>query len=786
MAATADNESTLTLILDTAIQTGKLEERVNLAYTQGFSYISLPLVDPNHDNEKLTECKHNEALLENIPFVNYGQSIDIDSQMFSCMFGKLSQWITFAQSKSRWIANSSANSNNNNNNTSNDIIQTNNQSKNDDDNNENESKNDVITNNENKTESQNIPKQREIQRQRQNKLTREKHFCQSANNAAFGSAQELLLEFEINMATHLGIYNLVLPPLGGENFCPVKYASAIISCLSNVQYVMGIIPVLGTPQGWKNWQYLSKLLIFDIQCIIQPAIILTSDKPSIELQNEWFSFGVCYFYVNCDIFMTNSKSYPVLPRFYQSLLRRHMRVLNTTIILTQEEDIEDDNDMLHYSEYIQHLRTTVVKLSENETFSKSYWDMLQTPLQPLCNNLDYTTYETFERDSIKYIKYQEAITAALQDLIKLNEFSTTTTTTTNNTKADQNGNANGNSNGNGTISGIQTEEITVKQRRPIVIFVLGAGRGPLVDASINASVNTDIDIKVFAIEKNPYATVILKNKEKQIWNIPKSEPIVQVVSKDMRSWKPEIKADIIVSELLGSFGDNELSPECLNDVFDTLINRKHGINIPQSYTSYIAPISYYHVWRRLKTVPTDFETPHVVNLVNHRVLHDNQPCWKFEHFVDSNNNNKTKENSHNARYAEIEFDMKCDSVCHGFAGYFETVLYKDVLLSTRPENHTNDMYSWFPMYFPLKVKFFCFGDSCFDYPCTKCFICFVVCCCSHRCFQTPIFVRNGAKLVTHFWRKVSKDGVWYEWCVTEPVVSELHNPCHRSCIVKLH
>ena len=32
----------------------------------------------------------------------------------------------------------------------------------------------------------------------------------------------------------------------------------------------------------------------------------------------------------------------------------------------------------------------------------------------------------------------------------------------------------------------------------------------------------------------------------------------------MRSWQAECKADIMVSELLGSFGDNELSPECLD------------------------------------------------------------------------------------------------------------------------------------------------------------------------------------------------------------------------------
>ncbi len=39
---------------------------------------------------------------------------------------------------------------------------------------------------------------------------------------------------------------------------------------------------------------------------------------------------------------------------------------------------------------------------------------------------------------------------------------------------------------------------------------------------------------------------------------------VIVVSSDMRDWKAPEKADILVSELLGSLGDNELSPECLD------------------------------------------------------------------------------------------------------------------------------------------------------------------------------------------------------------------------------
>lgn len=40
---------------------------------------------------------------------------------------------------------------------------------------------------------------------------------------------------------------------------------------------------------------------------------------------------------------------------------------------------------------------------------------LQCPLQPLQDNLESQTYEVFERDSIKYIKYEEAVCKALLD-----------------------------------------------------------------------------------------------------------------------------------------------------------------------------------------------------------------------------------------------------------------------------------------------------------------------------------------------------------------------------------
>jgi protein arginine N-methyltransferase 5 len=39
---------------------------------------------------------------------------------------------------------------------------------------------------------------------------------------------------------------------------------------------------------------------------------------------------------------------------------------------------------------------------------------------------------------------------------------------------------------------------------------------------------------------------------------------VEIVFGDMRTAELPVQADIIVSELLGSFADNELSPECLD------------------------------------------------------------------------------------------------------------------------------------------------------------------------------------------------------------------------------
>lgn len=65
---------------------------------------------------------------------------------------------------------------------------------------------------------------------------------------------------------------------------------------------------------------------------------------------------------------------------------------------------------------------------------------------------------------------------------------------------------------------------------------------------------------------------------------------VTLLAGDMRKVNAdELKGDILMSELLGSFGDNELSPECLNPTEKFL--RPGGIYLPYSYTNHVLPIS---------------------------------------------------------------------------------------------------------------------------------------------------------------------------------------------------
>lgn len=279
-------------------------------------------------------------------------------------------------------------------------------------------------------------------------------------------------------------------------------------------------------------------------------------------------------------------------------------------------------------------------------------------------------------------------------------------------------------------------------------MVLGAGRGPLVRAAINASKNTKRKIKIKVVEKNANAIVTLNALKQELWQ----DEDLEIYSRDMRYIELDEKADIIISELLGSFGDNELSPECLDGAQRLL--KEDGISIPCKSTSYLNPIMSQKLLNAVKEVrpfrhreyaPSTYEVQSECTYVVHikTAYHIADPKKVFE-FVHPNRDAVIN----NARFIELEFDVLVDCVLTGFAGYFDAVLYKDIKLSTHPTEHSQGMASWFSIYFPL---------------------------------AEPQHVRAGEKIKMNMWRSESTNKVWYEWNTLEPNISHIHNFNGEAC-----
>lgn len=450
---------------------------------------------------------------------------------------------------------------------------------------------------------------------------------------------------------------------------------------------------------WGWWHSFRTLCDYNKRICL--AIEVGADMPSEAVIDKWLGEPIKAAILPTSIFLTNKKGFPVLSKAHQQIIFSLFK-LEAQFVFTGTSR-HTEKDFRSYLQYLEYLNQNRPAPNSYELFAKGYEDYLQSPLQPLMDNLESQTYEVFEKDPIKYSQYQQAVYKCLLDRVPEEQ----------------------------------------KDTNVQVLMVLGAGRGPLVNASLRAARQADRKLKIYAVEKNPNAVITLEN-----WRFEEWGDQVTVVSCDMREWSAPEKADIIVSELLGSFGDNELSPECLDGAQHFL--KDGGVSIPCSYTSFLAPLSSSKLYNEVrgcrerdKDPECHFETPYVVRLHNFHQLAEPKPCFTFRHPTKDMNNN---------RYQCLRFSAGCNTVLHGFAGYFETTLYKDVTLSINPQTHSAGMFSWFPIFFPLKQ---------------------------------PISVSRDEDIEVRFWRCNNGKKVWYEWAVTEPSCSAIHNPAGRSYTIGL-
>lgn len=648
---------------------------------------------------------------------------------------------------------------------------------------------------------------------------------------------ETYMDYMLDWAGHMNIPAVILPPVP-TNVRYMNYgrylASQVLKCSANNVQMWVRVPF--HKKSVETYQMIHRLCdgASNLGCMVMldASMIKTDGAALVE------ALGLLHQLIGCNlravsfatnVFLTNKRGFPALPKSLQFLFMELLKRLGRTCrVMVEGVPLHHGNknvpnmdhqegamlvgksEMKLYLEYLRHLRTreevTNVIDTEEANMEDGYLDHLQSALQPLGDNLEFSTYEVFEKDPVKYARYQHAVELALMDKIQL-----------------------------GHLRSNPIREDSNQVIFHVTIFVVGAGRGPLVNSSLKAveRVNTGnghilgkvstfvIQPNIVAVEKNPSAILYLNSLKRHDprWSN------VEVIHCDMRhaSRDPYLskiidgcdsyKADIVVSELLGSFGDNELSPECLDGFQQSGLMKENGISIPQKYTSYLAPVTSMKLHAEAKahaffpSLPTEgpegkpcgalqaMETPYVVRAHAASQLHKEQPCWEFHHPFQQNGKSikESAKQVNNERSAQLNFDLgsnctaygsgypKLDNrlaslssdtklldqvnTIHGFLGTFHCVLYQSITnnadistISIAPSTFSVGMFSWFPLYFPIKE---------------------------------PQIVPPGASVYCNIWRKCENDRVWYEWCSEVKSkdktlsISSLHNPNGRSYIVRL-
>lgn len=289
-----------------------------------------------------------------------------------------------------------------------------------------------------------------------------------------------------------------------------------------------------------------------------------------------------------------------------------------------------------------------------------YDDVLIEPLQPLRDNLDVSVYGIFEEDAVKYRQYEYAMLEAISDIAK----------------------------------------------SQISVLVIGPGKGALIERLLSVSRNYSCETLVDAVEKNPKCLEILKHKNGTMWDHK-----VNIYYQDARSYTQK-SYDMIVSELIGSFGCNELAPEILRS-----FTQKNTIMIPESITNYIRPI-YAKAISNLSE--EQHQRPYLTKLREFYPVSEFAQAWRF-HFPDT-------DSMDTSRYHETHFHASHVSHINGFEGIFSAVLYKQITIGIHPNLRMGCCKSWFPIIFPVKDALVQLGHN----------------------FKFSI-------------QRVIKENVWYEW-----------------------
>jgi hypothetical protein len=226
-------------------------------------------------------------------------------------------------------------------------------------------------------------------------------------------------------------------------------------------------------RGWQRWNLLRNTIGYvpKDRLHVLPTFA-AADGAAVWNENyqRWFSESIQALVLPTCLFQPGADGRPVLSAALQKLCSAFLPYHPLKWLV--------EGPCLHkggYAAYCAPLEAlhNANRPSQLEVFLRYSSDELLRPMQPLQDQLHSSNYEFFEQDPVKYVQYQRAITAALHE-------------------RHQHGGE-------------------------VVLMVLGAGRGPLVDAAIRAADGWHGTLRLYAIEKNPTALVTLRHRARDDW-----------------------------------------------------------------------------------------------------------------------------------------------------------------------------------------------------------------------------------------------------------------------------
>ena len=201
--------------------------------------------------------------------------------------------------------------------------------------------------------------------------------------------------------------------------------------------------------------------------------------------------------IGTESFILNQSNYPVLQMPHQYVIKEYMKS-RCSVILRPQKLTENTEDHLFY--LAQYLFGGHDKLDREEQIEVNYRNYIQSPLQPLADNLESATYETFENDSIKYDLYEMAMAKAFACKKRYGRFRQTRNCfglqykeIKENAGIDANDLVIENQSYQADVDMIPTKNSLndpsggPKPQDPIVVMYFGAGRGPLIKKALMAA-----------------------------------------------------------------------------------------------------------------------------------------------------------------------------------------------------------------------------------------------------------------------------------------------------------